>query len=73
VSHGKVVSVDKNSNMVGQAKPQNAVVYDTPHATGHTQEAFPIQGQSTGKGTDYLHDSTNPQRLAVIIKETKNK
>ena len=73
ISHGKVVNLDPNTNAVGAAKPQNIVFYEQPHSTSVTAESFPIQGQSTGKGTDYIHDPKNPHRIATVITETKNK
>jgi hypothetical protein len=73
VPQGKVVNLDPTTNAVGALKMQNAVFYDNPHNTSPTPESFPIQGQATGKGTDYIHDQKNPHRIATIVNETKNK
>ena len=73
INTGAVHTLDPLENFVGQKKPQNAVVYNTPHSTGVTPEAFPTPGKSTGKGTDFLHDPNNPHRVSKIIDETKNK
>jgi hypothetical protein len=71
---GTVINIDTTTNIFGDSNtPQNFVSYTTPHETNVTPEAYPIKGQTTGKGTDYLHDPQNPQRLAAIIEETKNK
>ena len=73
VNTGNVVNIDPNTNFVGATKQQNAVIYNTPHSTGITPEAFPTPGNPTGKGTDFLHDPNHPHRVTTIIEETKNK
>ena len=40
INTGKVITVDPNTNFIGAAKQQNAVVYNTPHSTGVTQKPF---------------------------------
>jgi hypothetical protein len=65
--------VDPAANMVAVKKPQNAVMYNKPHSTGVTPEAFPTSLKSIGKGTDFIHEPNNPHRIATIIQETKNK
>ena len=70
---GKTIPLDTNVNMVGQYKQQNFFVYNIPHSTGITPEAFPTPGNPTGKGTDFLHDPNHPHRVAAVIQETKNK
>ena len=60
-------------NIKGENKHQNIVVYNTPHKTNPTSEAYPTPGKSTGKATDYLHDPKNSHRIDKVVEKTKDK
>ena len=70
---GQTVVLDNQVDVLKNSKPQNMFVYNKPHDTPNTPEAFPIPGQSSGKLTNYIHDPANPHRMIIIIQETKNK